>query len=330
MAIESSSPHHWGEEGSTQQTGLPENGDEGLQNHAQNDSVMQTRVANLLDDITEMNDGAMNRNEMGASEPEVGQGASPALPPAEGTDSHADLRIRGRNDGLSVEIGSGEWQELLTQLDERLEQSASFFRDGNVALIVGRRHLDEAELFELRELLERFSLTLGVVRTSSERTFDAALAVGLAATLEGEGIEESVVAHPAESNDDLRAHFVYRGNLRSGQLLHRHESVLVIGDVNPGANVISDGDIMIWGRLRGVAHAGAAGDERAIIGALTFEPIQLRIGGLIAIAPEKSDAKRSGRDEAYATARIAYVTGEQIVVADWPEARRDGKSVLRR
>ena len=128
----------------------------------------------------------------------------------------------------------------------------------------------------------------------------------------------------------MRAHFVYRGNLRSGQLLHRHESVLVIGDVNPGANVISDGDILIWGRLRGVAHAGAAGDERAIIGALTFEPIQLRIGGLIAIAPEKSDAKRSGREEAYATARIAYVTGEQIVVADWPEARRDGKSVLRR
>ncbi len=338
MAIESSSSYPSGREGSTQQTGLPENGNEGLPNYAQNDSVMQTRVANLLDDITEMNDGAMNRNEMGASEPEVGRGVSPASPPAEGTDpqtehaqaEHADVRIRGRNDGLSVEIGSGDWQELLSQLDERLEQSASFFRDGHVALIVGRRHLDEAELFELRELLARFSLTLGVVRTGSERTFDAALAVGLAATLEGEGIEETVVAHPAESNVELRAHFIYRGNLRSGQLLHRHESVLVIGDVNPGANVISDGDILIWGRLRGVAHAGAAGEERAIIGALTFEPIQLRIGGLIAIAPEKSDAKRSGREEAYATARIAYVSGEQIVVADWPEARRDGKSVLRR
>lgn len=103
---------------------------------------------------------------------------------------------------------------------------------------------------------------------------------------------------------------------------------MVIGDVNPGSNVISHGDILVWGRLRGVAHAGAGGDEECIIGALSFEPIQLRIGELIAIAPTSHDSNT--RAEAGQAARIAYVADERIVVADWTEARRNGRSVLRR
>ena len=84
-------------------------------------------------------------------------------------------------------------------------------------------------------------------------------------------------ATPAATNVDTAAYFVYRGYLRSGHRLQRNESILVIGDVNPGAEVISDGDVLVWGRLRGVVHAGVQGNQRAIVAALDLEPTQLRI-----------------------------------------------------
>ncbi len=54
-------------------------------------------------------------------------------------------------------------------------------------------------------------------------------------------------------------------------------SLLVLGDVNPGARVSAGGDVRVWGRLRGVAHAGSGGDQRARIVALQLRPLQLRI-----------------------------------------------------
>jgi septum site-determining protein MinC len=63
--------------------------------------------------------------------------------------------------------------------------------------------------------------------------------------------------------------------------------VVVIGDINPGAEIIAKGDIIVWGRLRGVVHAGADGDESAMVCALDLSPTQLRIAGKIAVAPNR-------------------------------------------
>ncbi|PLZ37043.1 septation ring formation regulator EzrA, partial [Fischerella thermalis WC542] len=64
-------------------------------------------------------------------------------------------------------------------------------------------------------------------------------------------------------------------------------SVIILGDVNPGGIVVADGDILVWGRLRGVAHAGARGNRECLIMALQMEPTQLRIADAVARAPEK-------------------------------------------
>lgn len=79
----------------------------------------------------------------------------------------------------------------------------------------------------------------------------------------------------------------YKGNLRSGQVLEMETSVVVIGDVNVGAKVISKGNIIIIGNLRGNAFAGAGGNKNAFILALGMEPIQIRIADFIARAPDK-------------------------------------------
>ena len=124
-----------------------------------------------------------------------------------------------------------------------------------------------------------------------------------------------------ESAEDSAAPpYVYRGTLRSGQSCTHTGTVVVLGDVNPGAQVISGSDVLVWGRLRGIVHAGAMGDERAIVAALDFEPVQLRIAGYIARTPKGASnnpghwfwrRERSGKPE------VARVIDKQIFVDPW-------------
>ncbi len=74
--------------------------------------------------------------------------------------------------------------------------------------------------------------------------------------------------------------------LRGGQVLHQTGNIVVVGDVNPGAELIATGDILVFGRLGGIAHAGAQGDESARIYALDLSPTQLRIATFIAADAE--------------------------------------------
>ncbi len=114
--------------------------------------------------------------------------------------------------------------------------------------------------------------------------------------------------------------YVYRGTLRSGQSCTHTGTVVVLGDVNPGAQVISGGDVLVWGRLRGFVHAGARGDARAIVAALDFEPVQLRIAGYIAMTP-KGASNNPGywfwRRESSGKPEVARVIDKQIFVDPW-------------
>jgi len=76
------------------------------------------------------------------------------------------------------------------------------------------------------------------------------------------------------------------GTLRGGQVLHHTGKIVVVGDVNPGAELVATGDILVFGRLRGIAHAGAGGDENARIFALDLSATQLRIATFIAAEQE--------------------------------------------
>jgi len=78
-----------------------------------------------------------------------------------------------------------------------------------------------------------------------------------------------------------------RQNLRSGQTVSHKGHLVIIGDINPGAEVMADGDITVWGCLRGVAHAGIGGNVDAEIRALKLQPIQIRIAHAIARAPDR-------------------------------------------
>jgi septum site-determining protein MinC len=104
----------------------------------------------------------------------------------------------------------------------------------------------------------------------------------------------------------------HRGTLRGGQTLHNLGNIVVIGDVNPGAELIASGDILVFGALRGVAHAGAQGDLGARVVALELAPTQLRIATMIAASDGGAVA---------AGPQHAYILGDRIAIV--PHAAAD-------
>ncbi|MGP6157723.1 MAG: septum site-determining protein MinC [Vulcanimicrobiaceae bacterium] len=98
----------------------------------------------------------------------------------------------------------------------------------------------------------------------------------------------------------------HRGTLRGGQALQQLGNIVVVGDVNPGAELVASGDILVFGALRGTAHAGAQGDANARVAALELAPTQLRIATFIAI----DDGQRRRTE-----AEVAFVSGDRITIA---------------
>jgi len=248
------------------------------------------------------------------------------------------VHIRGRSDGVVIEIGVGTWNQVTAALAERLESSGGFFRKSNVALDLGSRPVTEGELKEIAQMLAAQEMSVGVVRTRSERTFQAALAVGLAVALESsDGAPDAAAmpatAHSHERETDAKGYFVYKGYLRSGHRLRRREHIIVIGDINPGAEVISDGDVLVWGRLRGVVHAGAGGDRRALVAALDLEPTQLRIADVLKIAPDPKPGHPGRffwRRSQHKRPEIARVVQDEIITEEWDIVRPGGLISLKR
>lgn len=107
-----------------------------------------------------------------------------------------------------------------------------------------------------------------------------------------------------------------RRTLRSGQRVRFTGNVIVLGDVNPGAEIVAGGDIVVMGTLRGVAHAGAGGDGEAIVAAFRLQPTQIRVGGVIGRSPdgayERPDVPEIARvrDGALVVERLQPAFGE--------------------
>jgi septum site-determining protein MinC len=120
-----------------------------------------------------------------------------------------------------------------------------------------------------------------------------------------EATEEATQKAPAVQLPQTPAVLYLRQNLRSGQTVSHKGHLVIVGDVNPGAEVLAEGDITVWGVLRGMAHAGIGGNLDAEIRALKLQPIQIRIGHAIARSPDSPRVKfASGIKFVPETARI--------------------------
>jgi septum site-determining protein MinC len=197
--------------------------------------------------------------------------------------SHERITIKGTSDGLIVTIGAGAWPGLVDELNRHLSQKASFFKGGRVALRVGPRQLTRLQLESIGRVLNRHNVSLWAVESDSPGTQQAAAQLGLETDLSPRQTPVVPVSPLPEENS-----IVVQRTLRSGQVIHHPGHVVVIGDVNPGAEIRAGGSVVVWGRLRGTVYAGIGDDgpdEKAVVCALQLSPTQLRIGNHIARSP---------------------------------------------
>lgn len=136
------------------------------------------------------------------------------------------------------------------------------------------------EIGELKTLLEAAGLSLIEVQSDHRETLVAASAQGV---ISSHSFPSVPLGRPLQAEKALMIH---EGTLRSGDHLQAKGSVLMLGDANPGSCISAGGNVLVWGRLRGVAHAGRNGDRGARIAALQLRPLQLRIADVVARGPE--------------------------------------------
>jgi septum site-determining protein MinC len=194
------------------------------------------------------------------------------------------VQIKGIRDGLLITLAGAGWPDLVTAFIENIESRSAFFQGARVALDVGPQDLRVVDLSKLRDQLSERGVSLWAVLSESGVTERTAQNLGLATRLSKPHLSEARVV--SEQLPDGAAKWV-KGPLRSGGRVAYDGNVVVMGDVNSGAEIVAGGSIIVWGRLRGVVHAGAQGDETAVVCALEMAPTQLRIAGEIAISPKK-------------------------------------------
>lgn len=220
--------------------------------------------------------------------------------------------IKGTKAGLVVRLGEGRWSDAVAGLARYLEQKAAFFAGARAILSTGSRDLDPEHLRELRELLWSSAIEMCAVETTTEKTAAAAATLGIptAAQTEDDGSQVADTQWAPELEEGL---FVKR-TVRSGQTVQYPGHITILGDVNPGGQVVAGGDVVIWGKLRGTVHAGASGGDSAIVCALVLAPTQLRIGNRIARSPE-GEPREDGIPE------IARVQDDGILVEPWSNTK---------
>ncbi|MEJ5222910.1 MAG: septum site-determining protein MinC [Anaerolineales bacterium] len=196
------------------------------------------------------------------------------------------LQIKGIRDGLLITLGSAPWKDLSNALFAQIESQQAFFNGARVALEVGPQPLHVNELASLRDALSERGITLWAVVSDSPITQSTAQMLGLATRLSKPKPEPARPTPPPEAPREDAALWVQK-TLRSGVRIEYPGHVVVIGDVNPGAEIVAGGSVVVWGRLRGVVHAGAQGKREAVVCALDLSPTQLRIAEEIAITPKR-------------------------------------------
>ena len=167
---------------------------------------------------------------------------------------------------------------------DRLPDLLRSCSETSIDLSCGDWILNCSDITDLSALVADAGHQLGRITSRVPQTVVSASALGLDASPEATHSQsETQPNQVAAGSADLLFH---HGTLRSGDHLQSDRSILLYGDVNPGARISSAADVLVWGRLRGVAHAGCDGSTSARIMALQLRPLQLRIADVVARGPE--------------------------------------------
>ena len=194
------------------------------------------------------------------------------------------------------------FEELLEVITEKFQSSGNFFKDKKMAISFKGRELSEKEMMCIVDTIMANSTIQIVSIMDNDSELEERMKIKVDEYNQAmEQQSYGMIHRQTEMTEEMytqdaivqncNAEF-YKGNLRSGQVLECVASVTLIGDVNPGAKIVSEGNIVVLGALKGNAHAGVNGNDNCFIFALDMSPIQLQIGQYYAKSPDKEAVKK--------------------------------------
>lgn len=181
--------------------------------------------------------------------------------------------IKGTKSGIIVHLDDKmPFDELKKKVCEKFKTSSDFLGNAQIALsFAGRKMNDEEQLSLVSCITENSELDIVcVIDDNAERE-----------AYFSKTLEEKLISMNSNTGQ------FYKGTLRSGQVLEFETSIVILGDVNAGAQVVSTGNVIVLGKLLGNVYAGASGNENCFVVALMMNPTQIRIGDIIARSPDE-------------------------------------------
>ena len=167
-----------------------------------------------------------------------------------------------------------EQKEIISSLKKKMLELKNLYKDDKTPILITGKILKNKEMDEIQNIIKKF--------LDVEIEFDSPKVLGL------HGIKKTFYKEVATSETKF-----HKGALRSGQRLEFEGSIVIIGDVNAGAEVIASENIVILGNLRGLAHAGAKGNKDAVIEASEIDAVQIRIADKVKeIERDESEIKK--------------------------------------
>ena len=192
------------------------------------------------------------------------------------------------------------FEELLGCITDKFLESEKFFKNAHMALSFEGRDLSEEEEYLILDAISN--------QTS----------IHVICIIDNDEIREQYTKQKIDQyleEESGNTGKFYKGTLRSGQALECGTSIIIIGDVNPGAKIVSTGNIVVLGALKGTAYAGASGNEECFVVALDMNPVQIKIGGIIGRCEDKGIlASIRERKRAVAEPQVATVSGGHILI----------------
>ena len=182
---------------------------------------------------------------------------------------------------------------------EKFRESEKFFKNAKIAISFEGRRLSQEEEFSILDMIAK-NTSIQVICVVDQDEMREQM------------YKEKIDSYYQDVADNTGE--FYKGTLRSGQVLKCDTSIVIIGDVNPGAKIIAKGNIVILGSLKGNAYAGAAGDESCFVTALDMDPVQIKIGNVIGRSADRGPWEAIRNRHRTMDPQIALVSKGNILI----------------
>ncbi len=182
---------------------------------------------------------------------------------------------------IIVNLSDTEYKNWKSFLKNELKNIQSY----HLAIDLGDLDLNCKFISEIIDISNMYDCEINSFYSTSVKTMVSCHSLGYTANfIRKKSLNNTQI--PNNNSDFSKTHF-HQGTVRSGEYIDSPGDLLILGDVNPGAVVRAEGDVIIWGRLLGIAHAGSKGNSKAKVSAIQLRPVQLRIANKVARGPQE-------------------------------------------